>query len=49
MKLSTVRLLIANSADPNITNNRGETAINIAEYLQPDQKQDFINVLIRTY
>ncbi len=49
MKLSTVRLLIANSADPNIVNNRGETAVAIAEHLQSDQQQNFINALAGKY
>ena len=47
MKLSAVRLLIANGADPNKVNNRGETPISIAEYLQPDQQQNFIDALAR--
>jgi ankyrin repeat protein len=49
MKLSTVRILIANSADPNIINNRGETAVAIAEHLQSDQQQNFINALAGKY
>lgn len=49
MKLSTVQLLLANGADPNITNNRGETARNIAEFIQPDQQQNFINALMRKF
>jgi len=47
LKLSTVRLLVANGADPNIENNRGETATDIAEFLQADQRQNFINALLR--
>jgi hypothetical protein len=47
LKLSTVRLLIANGADSNKVNNRGETPVAIAEYLQPDQQQNFINALAR--
>lgn len=49
LKLSTVQLLLANGADPNLQNNRGETAISIAEFLQPDQKQNFLNILLRKY
>jgi ankyrin repeat protein len=47
LKLSTVRLLVANGADPNIANNRGETATDIAEFVQADQQQNFINALLR--
>ena len=47
LKLSTVRLLIANSADPNIANNRGETAAAIARYLPSDQQENFVNALAR--
>ncbi|CAF3717650.1 unnamed protein product [Rotaria sp. Silwood1] len=47
LKLSTARILLSYGADPNMINNRGETPIGIAEYLQPDQKQSFINVLLR--
>ncbi|CAF5211184.1 unnamed protein product, partial [Rotaria magnacalcarata] len=46
LKLSTARLLISRGADKNLINNRGETPIVIAEYLQPDQRQSFINVLV---
>jgi len=49
LKLSTARLLVSHGADLNLTNNRGETAIGIAEYLPIDQKQSFINVLVRKY
>jgi ankyrin repeat protein len=49
LQLSTVRLLIANGANPHIANNRGETALNITELLQPDQKENFINALIGKY
>jgi hypothetical protein len=49
LKLSTVQILIAHGADQNIINNRGETAAAIAEYLQPDQQQNFINALARKY
>jgi len=49
LKLSTARLLVSHGADPNLANNRGETAMSIAEYLQTDEKQSFINVLIRKY
>ncbi|CAF1081816.1 unnamed protein product [Rotaria sordida] len=48
LKLSTARLLVSYGADPNMINNRGETPIGLAEYLQPDQKQLFINTLIHT-
>ncbi|CAF0833713.1 unnamed protein product [Rotaria sordida] len=48
LRLFTVRLLVANGADQNIANNRGETAFAIAEHLQPDQQQNFIDALIRT-
>ncbi|CAF2152711.1 unnamed protein product [Rotaria magnacalcarata] len=48
LKLATVRLLVVNGADQNIANNRGETAFAIAEHLQPDQQQNFIDALIRT-
>jgi hypothetical protein len=41
--------LVAHGADRNIANNRGETAASIAESLQPDQQQNFINALVRTY
>ena len=47
LKLSTARLLVSHGANQNLANNRGETAIGLAEYLQPDQKQSFMNVLIR--
>ena len=47
LKLSTARLLVSYGADQNIANNRGETPIAIAEYLQPDQQQSFLNVLVR--
>ena len=40
---------MANGADQNIINNRGETALSIAEYLQPDQQQNFLNVLTSKY
>ncbi|CAF4114841.1 unnamed protein product [Rotaria magnacalcarata] len=46
LKLATVRLLVVNGADQNIANNRGETAFAIAEHLQPDQQQNFIDALI---
>jgi hypothetical protein len=49
LKLSTARLLVSHGADLNLANNRGETAIGIAEYLPTDQKQSFINVLVRKY
>lgn len=49
LKLSTTRILLANGADPNLANNRGETATSIAEFLQPDQQQDFLNILHRKY
>lgn len=49
MKLSTARLLVSHGADQNLANNRGETAMSIADYLQTDQKQSFINVLVRKY
>ncbi|CAF4466895.1 unnamed protein product [Rotaria socialis] len=48
LKSSTVRLLVVNGADQNIANNRGETAFAIAEHLQPEQQQSFIDALIRT-
>ncbi|CAF1426534.1 unnamed protein product [Adineta steineri] len=48
LKLSTARLLVSHGADQNMTNNRGETPLGIAEYLQTDQKQSFINVLANT-
>ncbi|CAF4544182.1 unnamed protein product [Rotaria sp. Silwood1] len=48
LRLSTVRLLLAKGANQNIANNRGETAFAIAEHLQPDQKQNFIDALLRT-
>ncbi|CAF1081799.1 unnamed protein product [Rotaria sordida] len=48
LKLSTARLLVSYGADPNMINNRGETPIGLAEYLQPDQKQLFINTLIQS-
>jgi hypothetical protein len=41
--------LVSHGADLNLANNRGETAIGIAEYLPTDQKQSFINVLVRKY
>lgn len=47
MKPSTARLLLANGANPNIVNNRGETPITIAEFLQPNQKQEFLSILTR--
>ena len=47
LKLSTARLLVSYGADQNIANNRGETPITIAEYLQPDQQQSFLNILVR--
>ncbi len=49
LKLSTARILVSHGADPNLANNRGETPMSIAEYLQTDEKQSFINVLIRKY
>jgi hypothetical protein len=49
LKLSTARLLASYGADQNMANNRGETPLSIAEYLQTDQKQSFINVLVRKY
>ncbi len=49
IRLSTVQLLVARGADCNLANNRGETATSIAEYLQPDQQQHFINALMRKY
>ncbi len=49
LKLSTARLLVSHGADQNLANNRGETALGLAEYLQTDQKQSFINVLMRKY
>ncbi len=49
LKLSTARLLVSRGADQNLANNRGETAIGLAEYLQADQKQAFMNVLVRKY
>ncbi|CAF0781501.1 unnamed protein product [Adineta ricciae] len=48
MKLSTVQILVAHGADQNLANNRGETALTIAEYLPVDQQQIFINALIET-
>ncbi|CAF3230816.1 unnamed protein product [Rotaria sp. Silwood2] len=48
LKLSAARILVSHGADPNIANNRGETPLSIAEYLQPDQKQSFSNVLLHT-
>lgn len=45
LKPSTARLLLANGANPNIVNNRGETPITIAEFLQPNQKQEFLSIL----
>ncbi|CAF2772833.1 unnamed protein product [Rotaria sp. Silwood2] len=47
LRLSTVRLLVAHGADQNIANNRGETAFAIAEHLQSDQQQNFMDALIR--
>ncbi len=49
LKLSTARLLVSHGADQNLANNRGETAMGLAEYLQADQKQSFITVLMRKY
>jgi hypothetical protein len=49
LKLSTARLLVSHGADQNIANNRGETPLTLAEYLQPDQQQSFINVLTSKY
>ena len=49
MKLSTVRLLVANGANYTIANNRGETAIAIAQSLQPDQQENFLNALVRKF
>lgn len=46
LKLSTARLLISYGADQNLVNNRGETAIGLAEYLPIEQRQSFVNVLI---
>lgn len=48
LKLSTARLLVSHGANQNLANNRGETPIGLAEYLQTDQRQSFVNVLIRT-
>ncbi|CAF2827857.1 unnamed protein product [Rotaria sp. Silwood2] len=48
LKLPAARILVSHGADPNIANNRGETPLSIAEYLQPDQKQSFSNVLLHT-
>jgi hypothetical protein len=41
--------LVSHGADQNIANNRGETPLTLAEYLQPDQQQSFINVLTSKY
>jgi hypothetical protein len=49
LKLSTARLLVFHGADQNLANSRGETAMSLVEYLQADQKQSFLNVLIRKY
>ena len=49
LKLSTARLLVSRGANLNLANNRGETAMGIAEYLPVDQRQAFINVLTRKY
>ena len=49
MKLSTSRLLVTYGADQNAANNRGETPMAIADYLQADQQQAFLNVLLRKY
>ncbi|CAF3992242.1 unnamed protein product, partial [Adineta steineri] len=46
LKLSTVQLLIANGANQNIANNRYETALSIAEQIHPDQRQNFMNILV---
>lgn len=48
MKLSTAQFLINRGADPNLVNNRGETAIAIAKNLPADQRQNFLDVLLRT-
>ena len=47
LKLSTTRLLVSHGANQNLANNRGETPIGLAEYLQSDQRQSFVNILIR--
>ena len=49
LKLSTARILIAHGADQNMANSLGETPMTIAEHLQPDQQQSFVNVLVRKY
>ena len=49
LKLSTARILTSHGADPNVTNNRGETALALTEHLQPDQRQSFINALVRKF
>ena len=48
MKLSTAQFLINRGADPNLVNNRGETAIAIAKNLPADQRQNFLDVFLRT-
>ncbi|CAF1229518.1 unnamed protein product [Adineta steineri] len=48
LKLSTVQLLIANGANQNIANNRYETALSIAEQIHPDQRPNFMNILVDT-
>jgi hypothetical protein len=40
---------MASGADQNIANNRGETALALAESIQPDQQQNFINALTGKY
>ena len=46
-RLSTVQFLLANGADPNIANNRGETAITIAKSLPSEHQENFLNALHR--
>lgn len=45
LKPTTARLLLGRGADQHVANNRGETPMTIAEYLQPDQQQIFISFL----
>jgi hypothetical protein len=40
---------MASGADQNIANNRGETALALAESIQPDPQQNFINALTGKY
>ena len=35
-------------ADPNMANNRGETPAGFSRYLEPDQRQSFLNVISST-